>query len=218
MINSEFCRPDTHAASSFHPRPDENGNRVALHQPCAPTSLDSWQDPGATATVIPDGPMPPSVNGIPVTPWKGPWPEADWMALGAVIDEPSPPASVTAAGALVIEPDRRIWLITPSNRYGGYRYTFPKGRAEGLPLQVTAIKEVFEETGLMIMLTGFLADSPRKTSDCRFYTACRLAGCPSAMDWEVQGVHLVPMERVETLLNHPADQALAKQLSEQLGW
>lgn len=201
---------------SFHPRPDEKGRRVALHEPSVPTSLDAWQDPHATATVIPDGPMPPLVNGIRVTRWKGPWPEADWLALGTVIDEPPAATTVTAAGAVVIEPDRRIWLITPSNRYGGYHYTFPKGRAEGLPLQVTAIKEVFEETGLMIMLTGFLADSPRKASDCRFYTARRLAGTPSAMDWEVQGVHLVPLDQLGTLLNHPADHALARQLAKQI--
>lgn len=215
MMDQDLCMSDLCATPTFHPRLDENGQRLELSDPCKPTPLDSWLDPGAIATVIPDGPMPASVNGIRVTRWKGSWPEADWMALGAVIDEPTPPASVTAAGALIIEPDQRIWLITPSNRYGGYHYTFPKGRSDGLPLQVTAIKEVFEETGLMVTLTGFLADSPRKTSDCRFYTARRLAGSPSAMDWEVQGVHLAPIERAKALLNHPADQVLARKLTKQ---
>lgn len=42
----------------------------------------------------------------------------------------------------------------PSNAFGGYRATFPKGKREpGLSLEQTAIKETFEEAGLVIALT-----------------------------------------------------------------
>jgi 8-oxo-dGTP pyrophosphatase MutT (NUDIX family) len=51
-----------------------------------------------------------------------------------------------AAGAVVMEPDGRLWLVAPSNGFGGYLATFPKGRVEpGISLQATAIREVWEE-------------------------------------------------------------------------
>lgn len=39
-----------------------------------------------------------------------------------------------------LEPDGGVWLVAPSDGFGGYRTTFPKGRVEpGAALQATAI-------------------------------------------------------------------------------
>ena len=51
------------------------------------------------------------------------------------------PGKAPAAGAVVLEPEGRVWVIHPSNAFGGYRATFPKGKQEpGLSLEQTAIK------------------------------------------------------------------------------
>ena len=56
-----------------------------------------------------------------------------------------------AAGVVITEPDGRVWLVKPSNGFAGYQTTFPKGHADdGLSFQATAIKEAFEESGILL--------------------------------------------------------------------
>lgn len=55
-----------------------------------------------------------------------------------------------------------------------------------------AIKEAFEETGLMVELVGFLVDVLRTTTYSRYYLARRIGGNPADMAWEAQAVMLVP--------------------------
>lgn len=118
-----------------------------------------------------------------------------------------------AAGAVVEEPDGRVWVIHPSNAFGGYRATFPKGKQEpGLSLEQTAIKETFEEAGLAITLTDWLIDIPRSTSLTRYFLARRNGGTPATMGWESQAVSLVPIARLGEVLHHPNDQPLLEAL------
>jgi 8-oxo-dGTP pyrophosphatase MutT (NUDIX family) len=104
-----------------------------------------------------------------------------------------------AAGAVIREPDGRVWLYEPTNHYGGYQQTFPKGTVDGADsFEATAAREAFEETGLLVEIGAFLIDSDRSLSVTRFFLACRIGGCPSAMGWEAQAVGLVPMADLHT--------------------
>ena len=99
--------------------------------------------------------------------------------------------------------------VHPSNAFGGYRATVPKGKQEpGQSLEQTAIKETFEEAGLIIALTHWLIDVPRSSTVCRYFLARRLGGSPADMGWESQAVSLVPIARLGEVLHHPNDQPL----------
>lgn len=171
----------------------------------------TWSDPNATACVIPDGPMPDEINGIPIARWSNaPTTDAGWETLASqqLIEEPDfivPSGYKPAAGAVIREADGRIWLVAPSNAYGGYQATFPKGTMEGKSAQVTALVETFEETGLRIRLIKHLVDVKRSQSYTRYYVAERVAGNPAAMGWESQAVMLTPLKALGLLLSSSND-------------
>jgi ADP-ribose pyrophosphatase YjhB (NUDIX family) len=120
-----------------------------------------------------------------------------------------------ASGAVVCEADGRVWVVSPSNRFGGYTNTFPKGKVDTeLSLRANAIKEVFEESGLQVELTGFLCDSVRSTSVTRLYTAMRVGGSPANMGWESQAAHLVPMSKLAQFVSHANDEIVIQSLRE----
>ncbi|MCC2974799.1 NUDIX hydrolase [Massilia sp. IC2-476] len=205
--------------TSFHPKPDEHGERLALHAPSQATSLDSWTDPARTATVLPAGPLPASLNGIGFQPWReAPRMDAGWARLAGqqgFEDPPFVPApgKRVAAGVVILEDDGRIWVVHPSNAFGGYPATFPKGTVDaGMPLPATAIREAWEESGLRVVLTGFLADLTRSRSRTRYYLGRRVGGCPSDMGWESQAVSLVPRAQLGKLLVNPNDAPLVAML------
>jgi 8-oxo-dGTP pyrophosphatase MutT (NUDIX family) len=204
---------------TYHPEPNDAGQPVLLKAPSTPTPLAAWEDPNSVASVVPGGNMPAQINGIPFTVWSSlPESPAAWNSVAgqAVIDEPPfecPKGKAEAAGVVVYEPDGRIWLVAPSNGYGGYKATFPKGRVEkGVSRQANAIREAFEETGLQVAITAFLADSDRSLTYTRYYLARRVGGTPAAMGWESQAVHLVPRGKLVQLLNHANDQPLIEAL------
>lgn len=126
--------------------------------------------------------------------------EADFMSLPLT----------KASGAVVVEPDGRVWIYEPANHYGGYEHTFPKGTLEkGLSLEQNAIKEVFEETGLEIELVDFVGDFKGDTSVTRYYLAKRVGGAPWTAHWEADKVKLVDMATVgDTHLNKARDRKL----------
>jgi len=199
----------------FHPQPDEHGKPVRLSRPSIPTDLDTWHDPGRRATVIPLGALPVALNEVPFAPWiETPITPADWdtVAGQAVIEEPvftTPPGKAAAAGVVIEEADGRVWAVAPSNRFGGYHATFPKGRVDpGVGLQANAIREAFEESGLRVEIVAFLIDSARTQTYTRYYLARRVGGNPALMGWESQAVHLVPLAELAQLLCNPNDQAV----------
>ncbi len=167
-------------AVGYHPKSDDVGKPVLLKNPSKPTPLMTWEDLGSVASVIPGEAMPAQINGIRFTDWaSAPVSVAAWndVVAQAAIDEPPfdcPKGKAEAAGVVVCEPDGRIWLVAPSNGYAGYKATFPKGRVEkGASRQATAIREAFEEAGLQVAITAFLADSNRSLSYTRYYLARR---------------------------------------------
>jgi len=195
-----------------HPHPDENGKPVLIRQPSLPTPPAAWADPARIATVIPGGDMPAVLNGIAVSAQPLTLPDD-----GEAISEPPfvlPPGMRAAAGAVVVEDDGRVWLVSPSNGFGGYSATFPKGRLDaGGTLQHTAVREVFEESGLVVQLDAFLLDVSRTQTYTRYYVARRIGGNPAQMGWESQAAHLVPAARLQELAVHPNDAAIIRALS-----
>ncbi len=105
--------------------------------------------------------------------------------------------------------------MAPTNAFGGYKATFPKGRLEpGMSPQATAIKEAFEESGMQIEITGLIGDFERTTTITCYYTARRIGGLPTQMGWESQAVILVPRNQLFKILNHANDHELVARLNE----
>lgn len=158
--------------------------------------------------------MPAELNGVVLAPCVLP------VGAGDTVEEPEfilPPGMKAAAGAVVVEDDGRVWLVSPTNGFGGYSATFPKGRVgPGATLQQTAVREVFEESGLAVRLEAFLLDVRRTQTYTRYYLAKRIGGCPSAMGWETQAVHLVPAARLAGIAAHPNDAAIIRALRDWL--
>ena len=205
----------------LHPRPDNHGKAVTIHHPHEPSALATWGNAKAASTVVPEGPLPASLNGIPMVPWGAAdagsevW---DRLASGCSFEDPpfDPKGMKAASGAVVVESDGQVWLVAPTNAYGGYKATFPKGTSNGRDLRATAIKEVFEESGLQVELSAFLVDVSKSVSRTRYYLAHRTGGSPAAMGWESQAVHLAPLSHLKELLNSPNDMPILDALKKTL--
>ena len=206
---------------TLHPRKNDHGQPVWLTYPSKPTDLATWLHADQLATVTPDVPMPEQVNHLAIAAWtQAPSSAAGWQRLAdaANFDEPpmpTKPGLAPASGAVVIEPDGRVWVVSPSNQFGGYSHTFPKGKLdpkEGLSLRDNALKEVYEEAGIQVELTSFLCDSVRSTSVTRYYLAMRVGGNPAQMGWESQAVNLVPLSQIAQFVSHKNDAVVIQAL------
>lgn len=198
---------------TIHPRPNDHGQPVIIKKPTTPTPLSTWNDPQAVATVAPDAPLPPDLNGIAFVPWSDhPRTTAKWNAYGGLMPdlvEPAmqiPTGKKASAGVVAVEPDGRVWLVHPTGGFGGYLATWPKGRVDGgMSLQATAAREAWEESGLKVRITGLLGDFDRTTTRTRYYLAERTGGTPALMGWESQACTLAPLEALADLLNGASD-------------
>ncbi len=199
-----------------HPQLDTNGKPVTIKTPTTPSDPATWNNASAMAVFTPHGDAPDSLNGVAFTEFKAPKDAAGWQALADQnkITEPDT-AGVAGAGVLIREPDGRVWAVEPTNHFGGYDNSFPKGGKEaGMDLQATALKETFEESGLQVKLTVVLGDYKGTTgTTARYYLAERIGGTPKAMGWETQSVKLVPESVLGTIMNQPRDQKIAADLA-----
>ena len=203
--------PTSAAGGTIHPRRNDQNQPVVLLNPSQPTDVALWGNSHSLAQVVPDGPMPSALNGIAVAPWTAhPTTAQGWEDLVArhPVEEPAlvaPAGFKRAAGTVIREPDGRVWLVAPTNAFGGYQATFPKGTIENLSAQATAIRETWEESGLHVRLLGHLIDVKRSQSFTRYYLAQRLGGHPGDMGWESQAVMLVPLSILAQKLNSVFD-------------
>jgi ADP-ribose pyrophosphatase YjhB (NUDIX family) len=203
-----------------HSKPDDYGQSVVIHMPTKASTSESWFDPDKTAVFIPGGKAPTILNGTSLSPWiDHPSTSKEWNCLDELLpslDEPPLPNSALrfASGVVAIEDDGRVWMVSPSNQFGGYKTTFPKGKLDdkSISLQANAIKETFEESGLKVLLTGYLGDFKRTTSMTRLYLAERVGGDPTDMGWESQAVRLVPPAEWAKHLTSPTDQPVLEAL------
>lgn len=202
----------------YHPSVGENGQPVVIKKPSVPSAPSTWHNPDAVATFVPGGDSPLSINGVALKRWKDhPRTSGGWDYVDGInhdLDEPPfdlPKGKKAAAGVIIEEPDGRVWVIHPTNAFGGYKSTFPKGTAEPeLSLQGNALKECFEESGLKVEIVGFLGDYERTTSKARMYLARRVGGLPTDCGWETQGVSLVPRGKLYDHLNMWSDHSIAE--------
>ena len=206
----------------LHPCLDENGKPVVVAHPSGSTDRAAWLDPKRTATLSrtlpPD--IPEAVNGIAFSetvPVQGEDPR-QWRAItpDAVAGEPNfvlPPGFRATSGCVVLEPDRRVWIVHPTNEFMGTKATFPKGRVEPvLSLAQNAAKETFEEAGIVVEPFAFLTDVARRIVVTRYYLARRTGGAPALAGWESQAVSLMPFEQAAAALNREGDQAVLSAL------
>lgn len=205
----------------WHPCPNDKGRLTVIAKPHAQSDTTSWFDPAAKATFVPGGDHPHALGGVAVSAWDdAPETPKDWNRVegqAPSLQEPPlpdlPEGKIRGAGVVVVEPDGRVWTVSPSNRFGGYKNTFPKGGAEeGVNLQATAIKEAYEESGLKVAITGYLTDVERTTSMVRYYRAERVGGDPTEMGWESQAVHLVPISMIGKHAKHENDAPIIEAL------
>jgi 8-oxo-dGTP pyrophosphatase MutT (NUDIX family) len=154
---------------------------------------------------------PPHVNNIPLKSYNEP---DVWNSVGGQnreIDEP--PGATTSSGLIMQEKDGRVWIVKPTNAYGGYEYTFPKGRVEkGMHPQANAIKETFEESGLKGKIIKHAGDYGGTTGTTRYYMAEREGGHPHDYHWESEGVSLVHPKELLKYLNMPRDRKIVADL------
>lgn len=206
----------------LHPCLDENGKPVVVAHPSGSTDRAAWLDPKRTATLSrtlpPD--IPEAVNGIAFSetvPVQGEDPR-QWRAItpDAVAGEPNfvlPPGFRASSGCVVLEPDGRVWIVHPTNEFMGTKATFPKGRVEPvLSLAQNAVKETFEEAGIVVEPFVFLTDVARRIVVTRYYLARRTGGAPALAGWESQAVSLMPFEEAAAALNREGDQAVLSAL------
>jgi len=206
--------------SELHPKPHYSGSMVTILRPCVGSSFSAWRTQASVLTVIPEGTIPEEINGIAVSPWQeAPLSDADWEMYAAhrgVVSEPDftlPERLNPAAGAVILEPDNRVWLVHPTNQYAGYTATFPKGSVDaGCSLQTTALKECFEEAGLKVRILGWLGDYPRTSSYTRYYLAERVGGSPAEMSWESQAVSLVHLDILQQIATSAFDEPVINDL------
>ncbi len=225
--NGKYVRPHerndglpSHKDAHDHPKMHDDGDPVQIDNPHHASLPSTWHNPDAVATFVPDGDVPLSINGIPIKPWRDhPTTAHGWDFVEGIneeLDEPDfhlPPGKKASAGVVIEESDGRVWLTAPTNAFGGYRATFPKGTAEpDLCLQATAIKECFEETGLQVEIIDFIGDFTRTTSVARMYRARRVSGDPTQAGWESQAVHLSPKGLLYENLNMDPDHSIAEHI------
>ncbi len=197
----------------LHPKLDEYGKPCIISAPSFPTDPVSWNNPASTAIFVPGGTSPATLNGIAVFPWTAhPTTDPGWEELDLYMraeDEPPLPESSMpwASGVITVEPDGRVWMVAPSNQFGGHEVTYPKGKqgTSSVSLQANAVRECFEESGLKARITGYLGDFKRSTSITRFYLGERVGGDPSDMGWESQAVLLVPFRDIPSVISATSD-------------
>ncbi|RMR16644.1 Type III effector hopAG1 [Pseudomonas syringae pv. persicae] len=201
----------------IHRQKNEAGHVVTVEHPTSPSATPTWRDRDATAVFVPHCTVSGVINNLAFSSIKPPSTLDGWRQLKTrAVDFKEPEFKFSnhlapASGAIIFEPDGRLWITEPTNHPFGATHAFPKGKLEkGLNLRTNALKEVYEETGLIVEFHGFIGDYDRTTSRTRYYLAKRTGGTPSDMGWESQSVKLAKVTEAERLLSNAVDTAILR--------
>ncbi len=194
--------------AAIHPQKNDKGQDVIIH---APHTADGEK------TFVPGGATPTHINGVALTKATDPHSGLDLSKSDDHTFRVDPHKRV-AAGMIVVEPDHRVWIVSPTNKFGGYSHTFPKGGhdADSPSLKHTATKEMWEESGIKAQPTHHLGDYDRLSSKTRFYVGKRVGGSPADMGWESQATHLVHVDDLHHYLHSDADHQILSDLKSHL--
>ncbi len=119
------------------------------------------------------------------------------------------------AGMMLFTPDGKLVIVDPTNEFGGYKTTYPKGGVEeGMTLQETAVKEVYEESGFKAKVVGLLGDYEKGYSHVRYYMGVIEDGAPWDAHYETASVQIVPLDDARALFNQVQDKAIFDDLHE----
>ncbi len=119
----------------------------------------------------------------------------------------------TSAGGVVyknINGKIHICLIKPSNGYGGYTWTFPKGRMDpGESKEETALREVREEAGVVAKIQSYLGQYEGTSSISHYFIMTSIEDGLET-DFETEDVVFVPIEKASKMLNSSRDKQIIK--------
>ncbi len=121
-------------------------------------------------------------------------------------------AQVTSTGVVVRASDGRVYIRKVAGGYGGYLWSFAKGRVEpGLTLEENALKELREEMGLEARIVGVLGDYPGDTGTTRFYIG-EATGSLTDFGPETEEVRVASYDEARELLNRDRDKKVLDDL------
>jgi 8-oxo-dGTP pyrophosphatase MutT (NUDIX family) len=124
--------------------------------------------------------------------------------------------TVTSTGVVVVAGDGRVYVRKVTNAYGGYKWSFAKGKIEhGLTHEENALKELQEEMGLEARIVGCLGDYKGDTGTTRYFLGEFTQGDITAHGPETEEVRLVSHEEAHTLLNREVDRSVLDDLIRQ---
>jgi 8-oxo-dGTP pyrophosphatase MutT (NUDIX family) len=137
-------------------------------------------------------------------------------------------ATATSAGGIVVRYDSGApWLVVGSRRRerDGRTWTLPKGTPHpGETREETALREVAEETGLQVRITGpldsieywFVQSGTRIHKTVHYYLMAPAGGDLSGHDHEFEEVRWIPFTAAPSMLTFETERALVARAAELL--
>ena len=113
----------------------------------------------------------------------------------------------------MVRQGERVYIRKVKGGYGGYDWSFAKGRVEpGLSLEQNALKELKEEMGIEARIVGVLGDYPGDTGVTRFFIGEFAGGDITAFGPETEKVQLATFSEARALLNRDRDKQVLDDL------
>jgi hypothetical protein len=107
-----------------------------------------------------------------------------------------------AYGGVIIDDQGLVLLREPKGHFGGYVWTFPKGRPEpGESPKQAALREIFEETGVYGTIVGKIPGAFAGSTTNNEYFLVIPSGCPENWPSETQTLRWVEQEEAKTLIS-----------------
>ena len=137
-------------------------------------------------------------------------------------------ATATSAGGVVVRHhDGRPWLVVGSRRRerDGRTWTLPKGTPEhGETTEQTAVREVTEETGLQVRITGpldsieysFVQSGTRIHKTVHYFLMEPIGGDIARHDREFEEVRWIPFAEAPSTLTFETERALVARAADLL--